>query len=81
MDARTKPIQKDIYGPSNPSHRFRRPLAFWPGKGNLLEAIDTHGSIRKAATSLGMSARYRKVQSKAAKAAAAELRALDRMVR
>lgn len=97
--------------------------AFGPGKARLLEAIATEGSIRKAATSLGMSyrrawllvkavekglgtpvltaasgghkgggakltkagrdvvARYRKIEIKAAKATAAELRALENMVR
>lgn len=97
--------------------------AFGPGKAALLEAIATEGSIRKAATHLGMSyrrawllvksvekslgtpvlavasggrkgggatltkagrdvvARYRKVEVKAARAVAAELRALDKMLR
>lgn len=97
--------------------------AFGPGKAQLLEAIESEGSIRKAAASLDMSyrrawllvkavekslgtpvltassggrkgggakltkvgrevvARYRKVEAKAAKAAAAELRALEKMVR
>jgi molybdate transport system regulatory protein len=97
--------------------------AFGPGKAGLLEAIAAEGSIRKAATRLGMSyrrawilvksvekslgtpvltaatggrkgggatltkagrevvAHYRKVEARAARAAAAELRALDKMLR
>jgi len=97
--------------------------AFGPGKAQLLEAIESKGSIRKAAASLDMSyrrawllvkavekslgtpvlaassggrkgggaklttagrevvARYRKVEAKAAKATATELRSLEKMVR
>lgn len=102
---------------------FESGSRFGPGKARLLEAIAAEGSIRKAATSLGMSyrrawmlvksiektlgapvivatsggkkgggakltkagrevvARYRKIETKAAKAAAVELRALEKMTR